>query len=151
MKCPNCNADMSGNYCEYCRSVISSNKEKIFENIQPDKKYCKYCGSPIPKEAVLCVHCGCQVENINSPQPNIYINNNNNNNNSNITPQPNKKPKSKWCAFFLCLFLGVLGVHKFYEGKIIMGILYLCTYGLCGIGCLIDLIIILCKPNPYYV
>ena len=25
----------------------------------------------------------------------------------------------------LCLFLGALGVHKFYEGKVGMGILYL--------------------------
>ncbi len=22
-------------------------------------KYCKYCGSRIPWEAVICVHCGC--------------------------------------------------------------------------------------------
>ena len=32
-----------------------------------------------------------------------------------------------------------------------MGLLYLFTGGLCGIGYIIDLILILCKPNPYYV
>lgn len=32
-----------------------------------------------------------------------------------------------------------------------MGILYLLTLGLCGIGVVVDLIVILTKPNPYYV
>ena len=54
-------------------------------------------------------------------------------------------------AFFLCLFLGYLGAHKFYEGKVGMGILYLFTLGLCGIGWIVDCILILLKPNPYYV
>lgn len=63
----------------------------------------------------------------------------------------NAHEKNKWIAFFLCLFLGAIGAHRFYEGKIGTGILYLFTLGLCGIGVLIDLIIILCKPNPYYV
>ena len=61
------------------------------------------------------------------------------------------KPKDKWVAFFLCLFLGYLGIHKFYEGKVGMGILYLFTFGLLGIGTLVDLIAIVLKPNPYYV
>ena len=59
-------------------------------------------------------------------------------------------PKSKWVAFFLCLFFGVLGIHKFYEGRVRLGIVYLLTLGLCGIGVIIDLIILLFKPNPYY-
>lgn len=58
--------------------------------------------------------------------------------------------KSKWVSFFLCLFLGVLGIHKFYEGKVLLGIVYLFTGGLFGIGVLIDCIILLFKPNPYY-
>lgn len=52
---------------------------------------------------------------------------------------------NKWTIFALCFFLGYLGVHKFYEGKIGMGILYLCTFGLFGFGWLIDLILILTK------
>ena len=58
--------------------------------------------------------------------------------------------KSKWVTFFLCLFFGALGIHKFYEGKVIFGIIYLLTAGLFGIGVIVDLIIILLKPNPYY-
>ena len=51
--------------------------------------------------------------------------------------------KNKWVAFLLCLFLGALGIHRFYVGKTGTGILYLCTLGLLGIGMVIDLIMIL--------
>ena len=59
-------------------------------------------------------------------------------------------PKSKWVAFFLCLFFGVLGIHKFYEGRVLLGIVYLLTLGLCGVGVIIDLVFLLFKPNPYF-
>ncbi len=59
-------------------------------------------------------------------------------------------PKSKWVSFFLCLFFGLFGAHKFYEGRILLGILYICSAGLGGIGVIIDLIILFFKPNPYY-
>lgn len=38
----------------------------------------------------------------------------------------------------LCLF-GVSGIHRFYLGRIGTGILWLCTWGLFGIGNIIDL------------
>ena len=59
------------------------------------------------------------------------------------------KMKNKWVAVALCFFLGVFGAHKFYEGKIGMGILYLFTCGLFGIGTIIDFFVLLFKPNPY--
>ncbi|NHJ87334.1 MAG: NINE protein [Asgard group archaeon] len=52
-------------------------------------------------------------------------------------------PKSRMIALLLCLFLGYLGVHRFYVDRAGSGILYLCTGGLFGIGTLIDLILIL--------
>ena len=58
--------------------------------------------------------------------------------------------KSKWISFFLCLFVGVFGAHKFYEGRILLGILYLFTGGLFGVGVVVDLVILFFKPNPYY-
>lgn len=58
--------------------------------------------------------------------------------------------KSKWVSFFLCLFLGVFGAHKFYEGRILLGILYIFTGGLFGIGVIVDLVILFFKPNPYH-
>ncbi len=61
------------------------------------------------------------------------------------------KPKNKWVAFFLCLFLGFFGAHMFYEGKIKMGFVWFFTFGFFGIGWLVYLFIYLFKPNPYYV
>jgi len=53
-----------------------------------------------------------------------------------------KSEKSNTVALLLCLFLGALGVHRFYVGKIGTGILQLLTLGGLGIWALIDLIMI---------
>lgn len=123
--------------------------------VQENTKFCKHCGAKIPVAAVVCTHCGCQVEEIKqTEQPNIVINNTNTNANVNTNVNAamlGVRMRNKWVAFLLCVLLGYFGAHKFYEGKAGMGILYLCTFGLFGIGWFIDCITLLCKPNPYYV
>ncbi len=47
-------------------------------------------------------------------------------------------------AILICLFLGGLGVHRFWVGKIGTGILMLLTFGGLGIWALVDLIMIIC-------
>ena len=49
--------------------------------------------------------------------------------------------KSKGTAYFLWLisFFGWLGFHRFYLGKVGTGILWIITFGVFGIGALIDL------------
>ena len=50
---------------------------------------------------------------------------------------------------FLCIFLGFYGAHKFYEGKVGMGVLYLFTAGLFLSGWITDIFILLGKPRYY--
>lgn len=118
-------------------------------------KFCTHCGGKIDEKAVVCPLCGCQVEQMAQQNPNIVINNSNANSNVNtqttVVAGVSRPPRNKWVALLLCLFLGVFGVHKFYEGKAGMGVLYLLTGGLCGVGALADFIVLLFKPNPYYV
>lgn len=45
--------------------------------------------------------------------------------------------------FILCILFGYLGIHKFYERKTKVGLIYLFTFGIFGIGWIIDTIIIL--------
>ncbi|EKR73825.1 TM2 domain-containing protein [Leptospira noguchii] len=93
-----------------------------------DEIFCSSCGAVIKKAAEICPKCGVRQKGSQS---------------------------DNWLVtFLLCLFLGVLGVHRFYTGKIGTGILMLITGGGCGIWTLIDLIMILLgnykdsKGNP---
>ena len=120
-------------------------------------RFCKYCGAKIPSDAVICMACGRQVKKLrqasaHSQQSKIVINNVNSNVNKNIHGgRRSMRQRSKWVALLLCLLLGYIGAHKFYECKTGMGILYLFTFGLFGIGWFVDTIALLFKPNPYYI
>lgn len=146
--CTECGKEVSdkATACPACGAPIAQQ--------QNNTKFCKHCGETIDKECVICPKCGKQVEELKtSNDKNIIINNSASASASATVAVPvmGMHPKNKWIAFLLCFFLGYFGAHKFYEGKFAMGILYIFTMGLFGIGWLIDLIILLLKPNPYYV
>ncbi len=89
---------------------------------------CERCGAQLLPDAVYCGRCGHPA---GRPYPPI-----------NANPDVPVSAYSGLVALLLCFFLGYLGIHRFYVGKIGTGILYLVTGGLFGIGWLIDLIII---------
>jgi hypothetical protein len=54
--------------------------------------------------------------------------------------------KNQIVALLLCIIFGLIGIHRFYLGYTGLGLLYLFTFGLFGIGWLIDLILLII-PN----
>jgi len=86
---------------------------------------CPCCGKEIAYNAVMCPQCGAPVGSENP---------------TGTEPQASEKD---WIAtLLLCFFLGGFGIHSFYAGKTLIGVLQLITLGGCGIWALIDFILI---------
>lgn len=129
-KCPNCGAPMEGNVCTYCQYTAPNN------NFQYQNSYQRGRQNTQRNQQQQF-----QQQNVQGyQQPNVQ-GNYKQKNRIYVTPT---SPKSKIAALLLCIFFGYFGAHKFYVGKTGMGILYLLTFGLFGIGWIVDIILILC-------
>ena len=103
---------------------------------------CPYCyGETIGK---ICSYCGSELPQANSSQQkivnNYYIQQPTSYENVQESDYNGLIKKDKTVALLLCIFLGVYGVHYFYVRKPGMGILYMFTAGLFGIGWVVDII-----------
>ena len=105
---------------------------------QADESFCSSCGAVIKKEAEICPKCG--VRQLSPPRNGLFVSS------GNVQEKypPGYQPKDNTTAFLLCLFLGWLGIHRFYVGKIGTGILMLLTMGGLFIWELVDFIMICC-------
>ena len=91
-------------------------------------RFCLSCGGAIKEESEICPKCGVSIIEQSArgkDYPEGY------------------KPKRWVTALLSCLFLGVIGVHRFYVGKIGTGVLQVLTVGGLGVWTVIDLISIL--------
>ncbi|MYM93926.1 TM2 domain-containing protein [Duganella vulcania] len=84
--------------------------------------FCRGCGKEIHETAPTCPHCGAPQHASGASGP--------------------RSDKDYVVTVLLCFFLGVLGVHRFYVGKIGTGLLMLFTFGGFGIWALIDFIMV---------
>ena len=119
---------------------------------------CPQCGAPIDPVATECIFCGEKLavqqaaQQVQQPQPQVVI--------QQAAPQqvyvtginPSWPIKNKIAAGLLGIFFGAIGVHKFYMGKIGMGILYLCFCwtGIPAIVGFIEGIIYLCSNDEHF-
>jgi TM2 domain-containing membrane protein YozV len=124
-----------------------------------NERYCPQCGAPIDPGATECKFCGektsPQPQPMYSqqpqPQPQVIIQ-------QQAQPtyvtgiNPSWPVKSKIAAGLLAIFLGGIGIHKFYLGKIGMGILYICFCwtGIPAIVAFIEGIIYLCSNDENF-
>lgn len=73
-----------------------------------DEKFCSECGAVISAKAEICPKCGVRQM---SPPQNL------------ARTSPNGR--SRLAAGLFAIFLGGLGVHKFYLGRVGWGVVYL--------------------------
>lgn len=89
--------------------------------------FCHSCGAEVNENAVVCVKCGVAVNNTAAG-----------------SAQFGQVSDKDWLVtLLLALFLGYLGVHRFYTGHTAIGVVQILTLGGCGIWTLIDIILIL--------
>ena len=89
--------------------------------------FCFACGQPIDARAELCPKCGVRQKGAMGQ-------------------------KSRVTAALLAFFLGGIGVHKFYLGRVGQGFLYLlfCWTFIPGIIALIEFIVYLCMSDEAF-
>jgi TM2 domain-containing membrane protein YozV len=88
-------------------------------------RFCPKCGHELLSVGDYCSQCGLPIP----PDERLYV-------------EPDASPSSRLVALILCIFLGYLGVHRFYVGKVVTGVIWLLTGGLFGIGYIVDIIMI---------
>lgn len=109
-------------HCRACGKELSDNAVVCTGcGVKPlnGNRFCQNCGAETESAAVVCTKCGAKLATVG---------------------------KKEWLvALLLSIFVGYLGVDRFYLGYVGLGILKLITAGGFGIWSLIDIILIACN------
>ncbi|MBR2576425.1 MAG: TM2 domain-containing protein [Firmicutes bacterium] len=124
------------------------------------EKFCPNCGTPVTEEIKFCPNCGIRVEALfDEERQQQYTRQGPAMDEGQAADQayyysmngvdPNWPVKSKIAAGVLGIVLGGLGIHKFYMGRIGLGIVYIlfCWTGIPSIIGLVEGIIYLCTDD----
>lgn len=98
-----------------------------------NEKFCPNCGKLINQNAEICPNCGV-TQRYEVPVYNNYVGR---------ERDPNLSDKDWLTTLLLCLFLGGLGIHRFYTDNTGIAIGQLFTGGGCGIWAFVDLILLI--------
>lgn len=148
LTCANCGKSVDVNYTE----KIDLSKDNYSRNEK--KIYCRNCGNEMTQDAAVCIKCGFKKGNGNNycsscggktnENADVCINCGAGLNNKKIYSLNGSGGKSKLIAVLLCIFLGTLGIHRFYVGDNTKGFVILAlTLGgvlTCGITAIISCI-----------
>lgn len=168
LRCPQCGApvDAGAAECKYCGERLSFQQSAVqpdagaqqggyqsgpaygdgyqqgpgYGNFQGGPQPNPYQGQPQPQ----VYQVPPQPQGYQQPMPGYY---------NNPAIDPSWPVKSKLCAGLLGIFLGTFGIHKFYMGKVGMGILYICfcwTYIPAIVG-FIEGIMYLCSSDENFI
>jgi len=108
--------------------------------------YCRNCGNEVSEKAVMCVACGtppkagdkycdnCKAET--DPKAKICMK-------CGVELSKDGEGKDWLTTLLLCIFLGFLGIHRFYTKHTAIGVVQLLTAGGCYIWTIVDLVQIL--------
>lgn len=114
-------------YCRNCSKELATNAALCVGcGVVPPKgdKFCQNCAKPTDALADVCVSCGAKLTKAQAQGASFE----------------GVSPKSRLAVTLLSFFLGGLGIHRFYLGKIGTGIAMIFTLGGLGIWALIDFI-----------
>ena len=166
--CRNCGLiiDATSLRCPYCDAVVNMGTQycpKCGMTTTPQDSTCAYCGEKFtsapsldeqvqPQQPQSQSYTQPQYEQpssgldgsayINYAPPAQQHNQYGNTNYSRPVGSSQDKGSSFVVTLLLCVFLGYLGIHRFYTKNWIMGILQLCTFGVCFLWWLVDIILI---------
>ncbi len=110
-------------YCRNCANEVSDKAIMCVACGTPPldgNRYCYNCKAPTAPNAIVCMSCGVGLQNLGT-----------------------KDGKDWLTTLLLCLFLGGLGIHRFYTKSTLIGVIQLFTLGCCGVWTLVDLIMII--------
>ena len=135
MNCNVCGAPVENGVCTYCGAVVSTPQAAAAPQYQD-----------MDQTGQLNQQPGYQEQNYQQQgsqrqgYPQQFSQQQNYTQMNQIQNAALKSPKSKTTSLILAIFLGWIGVHRYYVGKVGTGLLYTFTFGIFSIGWIVDIV-----------